>query len=113
MKRILAIAVFHHSLLFAFNEICPMPVIPNGVWLLITNSIVRELSNRIHVATYRCHEGYLEADVEDRWCSPDGISDTSFQGMEDVLPNVWSGKAPECIRRNKFFVLLSISTFYC
>ena len=61
-----------------------MPDISNGEWLLVTNSIVRQLNKRIHVAKYQCDEGYLKADFEDRKCSPDGIRDTSFQGLEDV-----------------------------
>ena len=51
---------------------------------MITDYVVKQLNKRIHVAKYQCDEGYLKADFEDRKCSPDGIRDTSFQGLEDV-----------------------------
>ena len=78
---------------FLFTETCPLPEIPNGKWSLTID--VTPL-RRIHIASYRCDEGYLlVADEEERRCSPEGIFDSKNNYIE---PNEWSGKEPECLK---------------
>ena len=85
-----------------FKDACPLPGIRHGKW---ESRIDATQNRRIHVAKYRCHEGYLEADFEERRCSPDGILDSTVEEAEYVLPNAWTGEAPECLLKGMIKLL--------
>ena len=76
---------------FYLKDACPLPDIQHGKWETRIDSTP---NRRIHIAKAQCNEGYLEVDVEERRCSPDGLIDSDSQYLS---PNVWSGKEPECL----------------
>ena len=76
---------------FFSKDACPLPDIQHGKWETRIDSTP---NTRIHFAKYICNEGYVEYDVEERRCSPNGLIDSN---SEYVLPNVWSGADPKCL----------------